>query len=123
MNLTHLNQLKGVFAIVVQSETIIQKMMDELVKAKGQQDNKEQMTRHIENVQLLCDLLLIGDPPAKSMGVPNASREEISEQEMKTMIIGQQTKNKQMKLEQIDSLRKKSELDDEHSSGDSLFDF
>lgn len=97
-------------------------MIDELIKAKEKQAHDGQITKHIENVQLLCDLLLTSDRQVNGTNISNTQRENITEQEMKAMIIGKQTKNKQMKTQQLDQLRKQSEPEDE-GNGDSLFDF
>lgn len=102
-------------------------MMDELVKAKEQKNNAEQMSRHIENVQLLCDIILANDhsleSPAKSEA-KTPTRADISEQEMKAMIIGQQTQSNKVQTQQIEQLRKGTAIyDEDESNGDSLFDF
>lgn len=114
-------------AISIKNETVIDRMMNELVKAKEQRDNIKQMNRHIENVQLLCDIILADDQSLKNVskaGVDSTSRADITEQEMKAMIIGQQTKSNKVQTEQLKQLRTGSNIDDDDDgNGDSLFDF
>lgn len=114
--------------IGIKSETIINRMMDELVKAKEHKDNPQPMNRHIENVQLLCDIILADGASQEYRRTPQAPRPsntDITEQEIKAMIIGQQTKSNMMKTEQLKQLNQQPDpfRSEEEGNGDSIFDF
>lgn len=115
-------------AAVVKSGTIIQRMLDELVQAKRDQDNVVEMTKHIENVKLLCEVILADSQNSSvsrhiSVAAPQ-SNHDITEQEMKAMMIGQQTQTNKIQSEQLEQLRKQSSgADDDDGNSDSLFDF
>lgn len=113
--------------IGIKNETVIDRMMNELVKAKEQKNNTKQMNRHIENIQLLCDIILADNQSLESTTKPEAktpTSADISEQEMKAMITGQQKQSNKVQTEQIKQLRKGANIyDDDDSNGDSLFDF
>ena len=106
--------VEGVLVIVVKSETIIQKMIAELAKAKEQKNNRPAMTKHIENVQLLCELIL-EESPTKESQTP-----QISDQEMKAMIMGEHPRISQKKMEQYNE---PSISEDSPKGEDSIFDF
>lgn len=114
--------------IGIKSETIIHRMMDELVKAKEQKNNVKDLNRHIENVQLLCDIILADERGLENMPttqIPTRTSSEITEQEIKAMMIGQQTKSNMMKTEQLKQLNEQSNYsgDEDESDGGSIFDF
>lgn len=99
--------------MAVANETIIQKMMDELRQAKEKQAESENMTKHIEHVRLLCDLLLRETEEEISAHV---SSQEITQEEMKAML-GKQTEQAKP------ATPKKTVIDHDGANGESLFDF
>ncbi|WP_100009828.1 YwdI family protein [Lentibacillus sediminis] len=100
--------------MAVANETIIQKMMDELQQAKEKQGDSGNMTKHIEHVRLLCDLLL-KETEEEKVSVP-ASSQEITQEEMKAML-GKQA-------EQVKpATSKRTVIDHDGANGESLFDF
>ncbi|MUK89600.1 hypothetical protein GMD78_14625 [Ornithinibacillus sp. L9] len=95
--------------MAIADETIIQKMIDELQKAK-QEKSHTKMLNHIEHVRLLSDLFVTTDyEPTKKV-----QKEEISEAEMKAML-GESKKQP--------SYRKTTDLDEDDANGNSIFDF
>lgn len=93
--------------MAVGNNTVIQKMITELNQAKEQHD-QDKMIKHIENVRLLCELLLEEDPS------PTGDKEGISAEEMKAMLGKQAGENKKVKSTSVDH---------DGANGDSIFDF
>ncbi|MBY7144777.1 YwdI family protein [Virgibacillus sp. NKC19-3] len=93
--------------MAVGNNTVIRKMIHELTQAQ-EQDNQDKMTKHIENVRLLCDLFLEEASPSKG------EKETISAEEMKAMLGKQASENKTIKSKPMDH---------DGANGDSIFDF
>ncbi|MGP4106207.1 DUF5327 family protein [Virgibacillus sp. L01] len=94
--------------MAVETDTIIQKMMKELTQAQQKSDDNNAVQKHIENVQLLCELLLEEKPKADSS--------EISTEEMKAMIGESNNSRKQ-------TITRRNHEEDDDANGSSLFDF
>ena len=101
--------------MAVANETIIKKMIQELVRAQEAQRNHEKMKKHIENVSLLSDLLLEGEREGQQVSSQSVKPADISEAELRTMM-GSQEKPKIHK-------EKQTFIDHDDANGDSIFDF
>jgi altronate dehydratase len=101
--------------VAVANETIIKKMIQELVRAQEAQHNREKMKKHIENVRLLSDLLLEDEREEQQVSTQTVNSADISEAELKTMM-GSQAKPKIHK-------EKQTIIDHDDANGDSIFDF
>lgn len=92
--------------MAVENETIIQRMINELNKARNADEHV--MKNHIANVQLLCDLMLEGDKP-------QSPETNFTKEEMKAMI-GKNSNDK------VRPVHRSTTIDDD-ANGESLFDF
>lgn len=108
---------EGVSLMAVANETIIQKMMQELNKAKAVSNNKNSMTKHIEHVKLLCELLLEEADGRLEKTTPKISKTKITAEEMKAMMgtTGSRVINTPSSEKTI--------IDHGEANGDSIFDF
>lgn len=88
--------------MAVENNTIIQKMMNELQQANESLNNQQVLIRHIENVRLLCDLMVEKDIP-----------EESQNENIKKMI-----EDKKM-----NQPKNPATIDHDQANGKSLFDF
>lgn len=102
--------------MAVTNETIIQKMMQELNKAKAVSHQKEHMTKHIEHVKLLCELLLEEKEDRVNKTMPMTTKTRITAAEMKAMMGS--TEN-----ERTTSTSNDNSIDHDGANGDSIFDF
>lgn len=99
--------------MAIPNETIIKKMMDELVEAQSNQNDKRQMVKHIENVRLLSELLIEGDHAGSES--KSASIKDISDKEMKAMLGNSKLKESSSKRDSV--------VDHDKANGKSIFDF
>ncbi len=102
--------------MAVSNRTIITKMIDELEKAKTHHDHVTTMKKHIENVKLLCELLLEADQPENK----RIETTDLSAQELKVMLGDSHTNKAQQG--KLDTQKSKPDFYDE-GNGDSIFDF
>jgi len=100
--------------MAVSNETIIQKMMQELNKAKVVSHNTENMTKHIEHVKLLCELLL-EDKDEYTNQATSKTRTKITAAEMKAMM--GRTDSKKVTPSSA------GRIDHGDANGESIFDF
>lgn len=91
--------------------TIINKMIKELQLAKENEHSRQQLLKHISNVQLLSELFLEDTSTEEKL----SSTSSISEQEIKAMLGGKHSK-------QVEEKQYKSP-DYGEANGDSIFDF
>ncbi|GAA0445880.1 MAG: YwdI family protein [Bacillota bacterium] len=98
--------------MAVANTTIIQKMINELNEAKDQDNNTEELVKHIRHVRLLCDLFL--EDSAKDQ--VRAKVNGISPLEMKAML-----GDNDAKLHRPSKPSSGNEHDE--ANGDSIFDF
>lgn len=104
--------------MTVGSDRIIQKMINELNQAKEQNQKQDKWLKHIENVSLLCDLLLEDDASESTNEAKSPTTESISTEEMKAMI-GKQEREVKSNQDKF----KKSTIDHDIANGNSIFDF
>lgn len=98
--------------MAVSSDAIIHKMMQELQQAKQHYDNDKVMKKHISHVQLLCDLILQEE-------TETTNKDEITQEEMKAMIEGNQTSEQQAGQQKGG----KPGINHDDANGNSIFDF
>ncbi|MBP1969817.1 hypothetical protein J2Z83_001925 [Virgibacillus natechei] len=103
--------------MAVGNDKVIQKMISELNQAKEQNHKQDKWLKHIENVRLLCDLLL-EDDASESTNEAKSPTESISTEEMKAMI-GKQESEVKSNPDKF----KKSTIDHDIANGNSIFDF
>lgn len=102
--------------MAVENETILNKMMNELNKAKESQHDKDKFKQHIEHVKLLCELFIDEENTIVEKSV---TKQEFSEAELKAMI-GEPEVIKKIQQQQI---KKIETLDHDDANGNSIFDF
>lgn len=101
--------------MAIESDRIIQKMINELKQAKIVKSNQLQMKRHLLKVQVLCELMI-------EENIPENHDHSITESEIKAMIGNKQSDQHHVKQQKIKSAGK-STIYDEENDGGSLFDF
>lgn len=101
--------------MAVANETIIQKMMQELTKAKDVSNNQERLLTHIEHVRLLCDLLLEEKNEGYDNAMTKTNRTKITADEMKAMM-GTTKKV-------VTPPSERTNINHGEANGDSIFDF
>lgn len=87
LNISELKEIERVFVMAIATDVIIHKMQEKLHLAKAEQYNHSKMSKHIEAIHLLCELIL--DEELEETVDQEAS---ITKQEMKVMIEGDQPK-------------------------------
>lgn len=92
-------------------------MMEELHKAKSQQNHNKTVRKHIAHVHLLCELILENDSDAPE----SVQQSKISSQEMKAMMGGQPSLEHQKSKQKDHSIQ--SNISHHQANGDSIFDF
>ena len=107
--------MERAISVAVANETIIKKMIQELVRAQEVQQNHKQMKKHIEHVRLLSDLLLEEERGERQGSVQPVDSANRSEAELR-MMMGSQAKPTAPK-------EKKHIMNHDEANGDSIFDF
>lgn len=107
--------LKGVCHMAVENKRMIDKMMNELQQAKDLQHDPIKMKRHIAKVQVLCEVML------EESSTTNTEK-GISDHELKAMIGKQQSQKEQVNTQKV-NMYSKTDIYDEDTNDDSLFDF
>ncbi|SFE08294.1 hypothetical protein SAMN05216238_10832 [Lentibacillus persicus] len=96
--------------MAVSTETVLQKMKQELAEAQQSSADQATMKKHIANIQLLCELLMEEEP---SSSEKQTSR-DITAKEMKAMM-GNKSVRKGTEPEHT--------INHEGANGESIFDF
>lgn len=91
--------------MVIKNETVIHKMINELQAALVKSNDSQKVAKHIENVQLLCELLLDG-------ANKTIESNEITSREMQVMV-----------GEKVKKQNTKKSITHDKANGDSIFDF
>ncbi|RLL42843.1 hypothetical protein D8M04_14945 [Oceanobacillus piezotolerans] len=98
--------------MAVSNNTIINKMIAELQKARELEHQEEKVIKHIENVRLLCDLFLEEDT------VTRESSTEITQTELKAMLGEKGTSQTQS-----NTFKRSYDPQADDANGSSIFDF
>ena len=91
--------------MVIKNETVIQKMIKELQSALVKAKDSQELTKHIEKVHLLCELML--DDENKQ-----SEPSKITNKEMRVMV-----------GEKVEQQNTKKSFKHDEANGDSIFDF
>lgn len=109
--------------MAVENKTILNKMMNELEKAKQNQQDPSKFKQHIANIKLLCDLFIDEEDLVEEKDIHTnkvtPKNEEFSEAELKAMI-GNQDVIQKVQQQQF---KKTVTIDHEDANGNSIFDF